>query len=130
MRNKFIIRKDLTIDVNRFARICIDVGQKIEQHGKDGKKTDVLEAMYSRELDELEEHFINEGMFFEWIIEGGTYVGILALADDEIVHLPEFLEPFKIYDPDKKKSNLADVKEEFLLRKNGNRPVEVEIETF
>lgn len=128
MRNKFIIRKDLEIDVNRFARICINVGQQIEKHGKDGSKTDVLEAMYSRELDELETHFINEGMFFEWILDGSTYVGILALSDEDIFQLPDFLEPFKIYDPDKKKSNLSETEDEYILRLRKIRGVEAQID--
>ena len=128
MRNKLVFRKDIKIDTNRFARLCVNAGQKIEQHGKDGTKVDVLEAVYLRELEDLEEFYINEGMFFEWILDGSTYIGILALQDESIIETPEILKSFKVYDPDVKKTNLEDVKEEHLKRMKQGKKVDVTME--
>lgn len=115
MKNKLILRKDIDIDTNRLCRLCVQAGQKIEQHKKDSTKLEVLEVMYMRELEELEAHLITNGLFFEWIKEQTTYIGILVL-ENELSALPTYLEPFAKYTPDIQVSNLKEVQQEHIKR--------------
>lgn len=115
VKNKLIFRKDIKIDTNRLCRLCVQAGQLVEQHKKDSTKLEVLEVMYSRELEELEAHLITNGLFFEWIKEGSTYIGILVL-ENELSALPSYLEPFANYTPDVQVSNLKEVQQEHIKK--------------
>lgn len=116
MKNKLFIRKDLEIDTNRLARICVTAGFHIADYKAD-PKIEILETMYLQELHNLEADLIENGMHFQWIEDNGTLVAIIAIEDKDIFFLPKFLEPFKEYTPDIKKSNLKEVHSNYVAKK-------------
>lgn len=113
MVNKVIIRKDLTIDVNRLARIFVQAGRLIEAYDNT-QKVEVLEAMFSQELHDLEAKLIENGYHFQWIEDNNAIVGLLVVGTD--ANMPEFLQPYKPYTPDANISNLSEVKAEHINR--------------
>jgi hypothetical protein len=96
VKNTLILRKDIQINTNRLVKMAVLAGAMLSQ---DITNIDVLEVVTKRELEDLEEVCIEEGIKFDWLEDGKTVVGIVLYKQET---KPSTYNSYKKYEPDVK----------------------------
>jgi len=113
MKSKILIRKDLKISFNRLASIISQAGGIINEFKKDVKGIEILEVMNTAELHSLEAVLIENGLFFEWLEDKKTLVGMVVPQDSSIFDSHDDIMPYKKYEPDVLADNVNETLEAY-----------------